>query len=109
MKMLNYYYEFISVISNNNIKGDDTLKYYEPETIFDIQKFFFEFFIASTKQNDIYYYMVKNRVAKYFNKEILNTINSVPSSILKEKSVEKVFIQINLKLENLFYLIYLKI
>ena len=103
MKMLNYYYEFISVISNNNIKGDDTLKYYEPETIFDIQKFFFEFFIASTKQNDIYYYMVKNRVAKYFNKEILNTINSVPSSILKEKSVEKVFIQINLKLENLFF------
>ncbi len=107
IKLLNYYYEFISVISNNNIKGDDTLKYYEPAKIFDIQKFFFEFFIASTKQNDIYYYILKNRVAKYFNKTILNTINSVPSSILKEKSLEKVFIQINLKLENLFLKLFL--
>ena len=106
MKTLNYYYEFISLISNNNIKGEN-LKYYEPDKLLDIQKFFFEFFIASTKQNDIYYYLLKNRVSKYFNTDILNTINSVPSSILKEKSIEKVFFQINLKLENLFLKLFL--
>ena len=101
MKTLNYYYEFISLISNNNIKGEN-LKYYEPDKLLDIQKFFFEFFIASTKQNDIYYYLQKNRVPKYFNKDILNAINSVPASILQEKSIESIFFQINLKLESLF-------
>ena len=100
-----FYYEFITVFSNNN-KTEDNFKYYEPEKIYNIQKFFFEFFIALTKQNDIYYYIQKNRVAKYFNKNILNEINSVPSKILKEKSIEKVFNQINLKLENLFLKIY---
>ena len=60
-----------------------------------------------TKQNNIFYYLQKNKIAKYFNKNILNAINSVPSSILKEKSLENVFLQINLKLENLFLTKYL--
>ena len=98
----NYYYEFLTLILNNNNNIDDNLKYYEPEKVYNIQKFFFEFFIASTKQNDIYYYLQKNRVPKYFNKDILNAINSVPASILQEKSIESIFFQINLKLESLF-------
>ena len=98
----NYYYEFLIIFLNNNNKSDDNYKYFEPEKIYNIQKFFFEFFIASTKQNDIFYYLQKNRVAKYFNKDILNAINSVPSSILQEKSVDSIFFQINLKLEGLF-------
>ena len=98
----NYYYEFLTIFLNNNNKIDDNLKYFELEKIYNIQKFFFEFFIASTKQNNIYYYLQKNRVPKYFNKDILNAINSVPASILQEKSVESIFFQINLKLEGLF-------
>ena len=98
----NYYYEFLIIFLNNNNKSDDNYKYFEPEKVYNIQKFFFEFFIASTKQNDIFYYLQKNRVAKYFNKDILNAINSVPSSILQEKSVDSIFFQINLKLEGLF-------
>ena len=102
----NYYYEFITLFSNNN-KNEENIKYFEPEKIKHIQKFFFEFFIALTKQNNIFYYLQKNKIAKYFNKNILNAINSVPSSILKEKSLENVFLQINLKLENLFLTKYL--
>ena len=105
------YYEFKTIYNltmnkceNNNfsIHSDlhsnksNIIKYLEPEMLLNTEKFFIEFFLATKKQEDIFYYPKENIQPKYFSQEILNTIHSILSS--KETSLQGIMNQIEQKL-----------
>lgn len=91
--------------SNNNpsiFHNNQALKYLEPTPLLNIEKFFTEFFIALNPQNDIFYNPKENVTVKYFNMEIVEIINSISNTYIKEQSLDEIFTQINLKLQNIY-------
>lgn len=92
--------------SNNktgiNFQNNQYIKYLEPKPILNIEKFFCAFFIALNPQKDIYYTPTENATVKYFNMEIIEAINSISNTYIKEQSLDEIFQQINVKLKNLY-------
>ena len=82
--------------AGSNGGNSSIIKYLEPEPLLKVEKFFIEFFLASKKQEDIFYCPKENMMPKYFNMDIVKIINSISSS--KETSLEDIMYQIEQKL-----------
>ena len=98
---LNHLNNVSSIHSDAGSNGGNSsiIKYLEPEPLLKVEKFFIEFFLASKKQDDIFYCPKENMMPKYFNMDIVKIINSISSS--KETSLEDIMYQIEQKVMKL--------